>query len=198
MVYTDYLYVDKHSYKTLRGHYVPTDEATQDEELQWDSSAEQFHTYQKPGSEDQITPENAEPTDNSRDTDMFSTLTELDTDTDEVFNTPDPTTRSLRLKRSHAFRRRRRRIRSTLLEPRSHDEDTTTDEESSPKLQPRSKAPHHPKDVQLGPLVQDMSEPLRVIQPTLSPTPPGRLPRPGRSNLDYRHLHNYGERRPRL
>ena len=106
---------------------------------------------------------------------MFSTLTELDTDADEVFNTPDPATRSLRLKRSYAFRRRRRRIRSTLREPRSLDEDTTTDKESSPKLQPRSRAPHHPNDVQLGPLVQDMSEPLREIQPTLPPTPTGRL-----------------------
>ena len=172
-------------------------ETTSEEDLQWDNSPEQFILYQ-PNNPPQIPTGHIENANLPTDLDDESPLTELDTDSDDVFNNPEPLTRSHRLKRSAAFRRRRRRTNPNLYEPQSTDEIPTTDNEPPRNYRSRPLVPLYPNDVQLGPAVQNMSNPLIMIQPNLPTTPPRRPTRTTRSNLDYKRFHRDGDRHPRL
>ena len=169
------------------------------EELQWDDSPEQFAlSNHNPRNSYTPTPPIEQPQMSSSDTD--SPLTDLPPDSDEVFSNPMSKSRSLRLRRSHAFRRRRPRSPHDVRSP--EEEYGTSDEESVPESQPTRGQPYlhpkHPEEVQLGPAVQNLEAPLEAVQMILPSTPSPRRARSNRMLLDYRQLHNYGSRRARL
>ena len=96
----------------------------------------------------------------------------------------------------------RDRLRSNLIEishPRSQDKTHDTNAQANPQVYPIShRRPHRPTDVQLGPQVQNLNEPLETIQDLIVPYPHRtRIIRRTRSDLDYVQLHNHGTKQPR-
>ena len=171
-----------------------------EEELQWDNSPEQFATSYNTRNSPELPQSNEQIQDCSTNTD--SPLTDLPSDSDEVFTNPMSKTRSFHLRRSHAFRRRRPRTSKSPQEDYDYDTNSSN-EDASPTLNPPGHIHPHSQpqtvaDVQLGPRVQNLEEPLRAVQPALLTTTPPRRIRSSREPLDYRLLHHFGVRRPRM
>ena len=172
-----------------------------DEDLLWDNSPEQFAIFNHQVYDTSFKPSPTEKPPKTP-TDVDSSLTDLPPDSDEVFSNPTIKSRSMRLRRSHAFRRRRPRSSQNSKSPNHDGEYNTSDEDCSPTiLPPRTRShlqPKNPEDVSLGPVVQNLQEPLQAIQDTLPISPNQRHARSTRTTLDYRYLHNHGVRRARL
>ena len=154
---------------------------------------------------------------------METSLTEMSSSDDEVFFNSNPVSRSTKLKRVSALRKRRvRRTLSFSNLNSSYDdnspEDTHTQETLNHQGQPHFHSPEnhmtsrphasidHPprprryEDVQIGPLVQDLTEPLQQAQSLIDATTQDnrRLrARSTRSSINYKSFHNHGTRQPR-
>ena len=180
----------------------------------WDNSPEQYLLHNDPT---QLKKTTELLTATSSQELMTQSLTDVSSSDDEVFFHPQPGSRCTKFKRVNAIRKRRvRRTLSFHVDSTSEDnspedsnlphtnelQNTTISHPQEDQQRNNSGHPFRPRllnDVQLGPQVQILTEPLHEIQDLIS-TSHGTRRRHGNPHnlpLDYKAFHYYGIKQTR-